>query len=55
MHPHGEAIVVDLLVRNVTQQRSPDGTYVMRAGCSFIGTVPDVEKLIQLFVTELEP
>jgi c-di-GMP-binding flagellar brake protein YcgR len=55
MHPQGEAIVVDLLVRNVAQQRNPDGSYVMRAGCSFIGTVPDVEKLIQLFVTELEP
>jgi c-di-GMP-binding flagellar brake protein YcgR len=55
MHPQGEAIVVDLLVRNVAQQRTAEGSYVMRAGCSFIGTVPDIEKLIQLFVTELEP
>lgn len=54
MPPRKEPIEVDLLVRHVARQPMPDGSYAMRAGCSFIGAPKDIEQLIELFVTALD-
>jgi len=55
VHPKRAAIVLDLLVRHVTLVAQRDGSYVNRAGCSFLGEPKDIEDLIRLFVTELGP
>lgn len=53
VHPRRPPITTDLLVRHVRRQTLPDGSYVLRAGCSFVGSPAEVEALIALFVTQV--
>lgn len=54
VHPRRPPVIADLLVRHVRRQALPDGSYVLRAGCSFVGSPAEVEALIALFVTQVQ-
>jgi c-di-GMP-binding flagellar brake protein YcgR len=53
-HPNGAVIEVDIEVRHCANLVRPDGEFARRAGCSFIGPPAEIEKLIRVFVLDLE-
>jgi c-di-GMP-binding flagellar brake protein YcgR len=52
-HPQHEPIAVDLEVRYVTRVKLPNGARATRIGCRIIGSPPDLEELIRLFIIDL--
>lgn len=54
IHPNGTAIEVDIEVRHCIALVQPDGKPARRAGCSFIGKQDEIEKLVKVFVLDLE-
>lgn len=54
IHPNGTTIEVDIEVRHCTVLIQADGKPVRRAGCSFVGKQDEIEKLIKVFVLDLE-
>ena len=53
-HPQ-RSILVSLEVRHARKITSPDGRPAVRAGCRLIGARHDLDDLIALFITDLEP
>lgn len=53
-HPR-RSVMVSMEVRHARSVTLPDGRPALRAGCRLIGARRDLDDLIQLFVTDLEP
>ncbi len=54
LQPRGLLVTVDLDVRHIARIVSPEGRAVYRAGCRFIGSAAEIERLVRFFVTELD-
>lgn len=53
-HANAEPILVDLEVRDATRTALPDGKSVSRVGCKLLGSREVLEKLIRLFIIDLD-
>jgi c-di-GMP-binding flagellar brake protein YcgR len=52
--PNGDAVIVDMELRNAASVRLPDGTTVNRAGFHFIKRPDKITELMDLFIQDLD-
>lgn len=55
VHPHGDAVVVDVEVRYSERVMLPDGEWAHRSGFRFLEHPPGLAELIKIFVVDLDP
>jgi len=54
MHPHGDAVFVDVEVRYSVRVMLPDGEWAHRSGFRFLEQSPGLVELIKIFVVDLD-
>ncbi len=54
VHPHGDAVFVDVEVRYSVRVMLPDGEWAHRSGFRFLDPPPGLAELINLFVVDLD-